>query len=94
MVAGRSSAVFRCLRLRERNRRIWCVSRASGPPIHRMGSSAGNGATSGAPAALGNRSRRGDNPLYWRLKPAARKLSGPRPKGLKYPIRGNLLTKN
>ena len=70
------------------------VSRALGPPMRHMWSSAGNGATSGIPVALGTGRDEVNNPLYWRLKPAARELSGRRHKGLKLPIRGNSLTKN
>ncbi len=82
MDAGRSPAVFRCRCDSASETAEFSVSRAFRPPMHHMGSPAGNVATSGSQPPFGAGRDEANNPLYGRLKPTARELSGPHHKGV------------
>ena len=88
MDAGRSPAVFRCRCDSASETAEFSVSLALRPPMHHRGPPAGNVATSGIPAAIGAGRDEVNNPLYWRLKPAARELSRPHHKGSKQQLEG------
>jgi hypothetical protein len=81
MDAGRSPAVFRCLRFRERNRRIRCLPGLTRPPMHHIWVTGRDGVTSGVPAALGNRSRRGEQPFVLALGARGKGIERAAPQG-------------
>ena len=83
MDAGRSPAVFRCRCDSASETAEFSVSPALRPPMRHVWSPAGNVPPLGDPSHLRAGRDEVNNPLYWRLKPAARELSRRRHKGLK-----------
>lgn len=84
---------FVALLFRKRNRRIQCFPGPKAPDAP-IGLTGGKRRHLGDPGRLRAGRDEVNNPLYLRLTSTARELSGQRHKGLKEPIKGNLLTKN
>ena len=87
MDAGRSPAVFRCRCDSASETAEFSVSPALRPPMRHVWSPAGNVSPRGSQPPKAGRDEV-NNPLYWRLKPAARELSRLHHEGLNSGLEG------